>query len=119
MHHRKTIGFDHVTVTPADEDGFTGLLLVVELDTKFPQAYPIRDYTAHTVAITLFKHYCTFGAYDAVLSDPGSAFLSNVVKDLNSWLGIAQLVSLTGRHESNGTEHVNVLFLGHLRAPRS
>ena len=57
FHHPQRIGVDHVTVTPHDEDGYVGLLLVVELDTKFPQAYPIRDYTAQTVALILFKHY--------------------------------------------------------------
>ena len=34
---------------------------------------------------------------------------------LNQWLGIELLISLVGRHESNGTEHVNALFMGHLR----
>ena len=115
MHHKRTIGIDHVTVTPPDEDGYVGLLLIVELDTKFPQAYPIKDYSAHTVATILFKHYCTFGIFDAVLSDPGSSLLADTVKQLNSWLGVKQLVSLIGRHESNGTEHVNALFMGHLR----
>jgi hypothetical protein len=115
MHHKRTIGMDHVTVTPADEDGFVGLLLLVELDTKFPQAYPVRDYTAETVAIVLFKHFCTFGSYDSIFSDPGSSFTSDVVRHLNHWLGIPHHVSLIGRHESNGTEHVNGLFMGHLR----
>lgn len=115
MHHQRTIGMDHVSVTPADEDGYIGLLLLVELDTKFPQAYPIRDYTAHTVATILFKHYCTFGVFNAVLSDPGSALIADSVQQLNKWLGISQLVSIIGRHESNGTEHVNSLFMGHLR----
>ena len=41
--------------------------------------------------------------------------MSNVVLDLNIWLGILHRVSLIGRHESNGTEHVNTLLLGHLR----
>ena len=41
--------------------------------------------------------------------------MSNVVSDLNTWLGILHRVSLIGRHESNGTEHVNALLLGHLR----
>ena len=41
--------------------------------------------------------------------------MSNVVSDLNTWLGIPHRVSLIGRHESNGTEHVNALLLGHLR----
>lgn len=115
MHHTRTIGMDHITVTPADEDGFIGLLLLVELDTKFPQAYPVRDYTAETVATILFKHYCTFGSYDSLFSDPGSSFTSDVVRHLNHWLGIPHQVSLIGRHESNGTEHVNGLFMGHLR----
>ena len=41
--------------------------------------------------------------------------MSTVVSDLNAWLGIPHRVSLIGRHESNGTEHVNALLLGHLR----
>lgn len=115
MHHARTIGMDHVTVTPADEDGYIGLLLVVELDTKFPQAYPVRDYGALTVATVLFKHYCTFGTYNAIISDPGSAFTATVVQHLNTWFGIPHHISVVGRHESNGTEHVNALFIGHLR----
>jgi hypothetical protein len=115
FHHPRSIGFDHVSVTPADEDGYIGLLLVVELDTKFPQAYPIRDYSAYTVATVLFKHYCTFGSYDSIYSDPGSAFTADILDHLNRWLGIPHRISLVGRHESNGTEHVNALFLGHLR----
>ena len=113
LHHKRTI--DHVTVTPPDEDGYIGLLLIVELDTKFPQAYPVRDYTATTVATVLFKHYCTFGRFDAIFSDPGSAFTADTLHQLNTWLGIPHRVSVVGRHESNGTEHVNALFMGHLR----
>jgi hypothetical protein len=30
IHHKRTIGMDHVTVTPPDEDGYIGLLLIVE-----------------------------------------------------------------------------------------
>jgi hypothetical protein len=115
MQHRRSIGIDHVTVTPPDEDGYTGLLLVVEHDTKFPQAYPIKDYTALTVATVLFRHYCTFGTYDSIYSDPGSALLATVVDHLNAWLGTNHCVSLIGRHESNGTEHTNGIFMGHLR----
>ena len=115
LHHVRAVGMDHVTVTPPDEDGYIGLLLLVEHDTKFPRAYPVRDYTAPTVATILFQHYCTFGAYDALYSDPGSAFTATVVQQLNSWIGIPHRISVIGRHESNGTEHVNGIFMGHLR----
>ena len=115
MHHTRFIGIDHVTVTPPDEDGYVGLLLIVEHDTKFPQAYAIRDYTATTVAIVLFRHYCTFGSFDYIHSDLGSALTSTVVSHLNSWPGTPHCVSLIGRHESNSTENVNGLFVGHFR----
>jgi hypothetical protein len=66
--------------------------------------------------IVLFKHYCTFGSYcDSIDSDPGSSFTSDVVNHLNQWIGVPHKISVIGRHESNGTEHVNALFLGHLR----
>ena len=91
------------------------MLVVIEHDQKYAQFYAVRDYTAITVASNLFKHYCTFGSYNGILSDPGSAFMAEVVQQLNAWFGIPYLISLVGRHESNGTEHVNCLFVGHLR----
>ena len=115
MHHTGIIGIDHVSVTPPDKGGYIGLLLAVEHDTKSPFAYPVRDYTAITVATTFFRHYCTFGCFTAIISDPGSALTSDVVSNLNKWLGIPHHVSLIGRHEFNRTEHVNALFVGHLR----
>ena len=64
LHHKRSIGIDHVSLSPIHEDG---------------------------------------------------ALLSYVVSELNTWLGIPHKVSLIGRHESNGTENVNALLLGHLR----
>ena len=81
--HIRTIGMDHVSVTPHDEDGYVGLLLLVELDTKSSKADPVRDYSASTVATVLFRHYCTFGTYTSILSNPGSAFMADVVHQLN------------------------------------
>ena len=46
LHHTRSIGIDHVTITPHDEDGYVGLLLVVEHDTKYPVTYPIGNYSA-------------------------------------------------------------------------
>ena len=39
LHHSRSIGIDHVSVNPADGDGYVGLLLIVEHDTKVPYAY--------------------------------------------------------------------------------
>ena len=113
--YRRIVGVDHVTITPPDEDGRTCAILVVEHFSHFPQAYPAKDYSADEVARVLFKHYCTFGMFDEIASDPGSAFMSDVMSQMNRWLGIRHKVSLVGRHESNGCEATSREFLRHLK----
>ena len=113
--YRRVIGVDHVTMTPTDEAGNTCIILLVEHWSHFPQAYPAKDYTAETVATVLFKHTCTFGLFDALASDPGSAFMAEVVQHLLKFLGIRHKVSLVGRHESNGCEASGKEFRRHLR----
>ena len=95
--YRRTVGVDHVTVTPADVHGNTCVILIVEHFSHFPQAYPAKDYSADTVARVLFKHFCTFGVFDQLASDPGSSFMSDVIKCLNRWLGLQHNVSLVER----------------------
>ena len=115
--YRRTVGIDHVTVTPPDDEGRTCVILIVEHFSHFPQAYPAKDYSAEEVARVLFKHYCTFGVFDEIASDPGSSFMSDVMLQMNAWLGIRHKVSLilVGRHESNGCEASSREFLRHLK----
>ena len=114
--YRCAVGIDHVTVTPADDAGNTCAILVVEHFSHFPQAYAAKDYTAETVARALFRHFCTFGCFDVLCSDPGSAFMAGVVQALNKWLGVRHKVSLIGRHESNGCEGSVKQFTRHLKS---
>jgi hypothetical protein len=113
--YRRTVGIDHVTVTPADAYGNTCVVLIVEHFSHFPQAYAAKDYSAETAAKTLFRHFMTFGAFDELASDPGSAFMSDVVTQLNQWLGVRHKVSLVERHESNGCEGSGKQFIRHLK----
>jgi len=114
-HYRRRVGVDHVTVTPRDKLGNTCIILVVEHFSHFPHCWPAPDYTKETTAIALFKHFCLFGMFDEIISDPGSAFLSDVVKHLNLYLGIRHKVSLVERHESNGCEAPSREVLRHLK----
>lgn len=114
-HYRSVVGVDFATVTPKDKNGFTCVLLVVEHFSHFPVAYPAKDYEAETVAVLLFKHFTTYGTFDAIASDPGSAFMAKVVTQMNQWLGVQHKVSLIGRHQSNGCEGSVKQFTRHLR----
>ena len=112
--YRTRIGIDHVAMTPADRHGNRCLILIVEHFSHFPQAYAAADYTAETVARVLFSHITVFGVFDELISDPGSAFLSEVVVKLVSWLGMRHKISLVERHESNGCEGISKQYIRHL-----
>ena len=117
LHHKRSIGIDHVAVTPHEEDGYISLLLVVEHDSKYPAAYPVRDFSATTVPLSsssISAPLVPLVRFSPTLV-PSSRFMSTVVSNLNASLGIPHRVSLVGRHESNDTVYVNALLLGHLR----
>jgi hypothetical protein len=82
----RTVGIDHLTVTPEDKNGNKVVIMIVELFDKFADPSPHKDFTAETAAIALFKHICNYGMIDAVASDPGSAFTSEVVEQ--GWMSI-------------------------------
>jgi hypothetical protein len=114
-HQRSRIGIDRVTVTPPDDRGNCNCIVIVEHFTKFCQVYPSPVYDAISVASAIFQFFCTFGTFDELITDPGSDFMSDVVKQLNEWFGIKHKVSLVDRHESNGVEGTNKQLLRHLR----
>ena len=68
-----------------------------------------------SLAQNLFTYYTTWGIYDEIITDPLSDILSDAVITLNKWLGIRHVISLVGRHQSNGVEGTNKQILRHLR----
>ena len=115
-HTRSRIGVDTLTITPADKNGNSLIIVVVEHFSKFSTLYPTNNHSADTLATCLFQHFCRFGLFDQLISDPGSDLMSHVVITLNKWFGVDKLVSLVDRHQSNGVEPTNKSILRHLRA---
>jgi hypothetical protein len=113
--YRRTIGVDHFTVAK-DRNENVCCIMITEHFSHFPYEYAAKSYDADTLARVLFKHYCTFGIFQEIAMDPGSANMSKVVTQLNSWLGVNPKVSLVARHESNGCEGSIREFLRHLKA---
>ena len=114
-HPRARVGFDGLTVTPADELGNTHLIVIVDFFKKYVWGMVAKDYSAKSVATALFVFYCTFGVYDEVWSDSGSNILSDVVEQLNKWLQVSHVVALVDRHQTCGVEGSNKQILRHLR----
>jgi hypothetical protein len=106
-HHRQSIGIDHLSISPVDRFGNEYLTVIVDFFSKHAALYASATITAEQTAENLFSYYTTFGTFDQIFHDPGSAFESKVVKLLNQWIGIEDRVSLVNRHQSCGVEGTN------------
>ena len=114
----KAIGIDHTSVTPADtSEGYDHLTVIVDLVTGMTRMYPRRELTAEGTAECVIDFVITYGLYTEWHTDPGSDFMSEVMRLVTKYLGLeTHVVSLVDRHESNGVERVIREVLRHLSA---
>ena len=85
-----TIRFSHLHVdivgplTPSE--GYQYLFTATERSTRWPEAVPLTEATAHSCADALLYNWVSrFGVPDDITSDPGPAFVSQL------WTALAQL----------------------------
>ena len=116
LHLRAMIGIDTLTVTPPDKRGNKYIIVIVVLDSKLCFLYPTPTHDAKAVADALCVFFSTYGMFTTIITDPGSEFMNNVVRQLTAYFGVVHNFSLVDRHESNGVESHNRLILDHLRA---
>ena len=81
------IAIDVVTPHAESTEGYTVILTVICLFTRWVLAIPLKRATAAEVSKALFKHvFCMFGKPKEVVSDNGSEFMNNVVQNmLKKW----------------------------------
>ena len=122
QHHLETtafpdrgwVGVDVLDMVKA-ESGNSSLVVFVVHDTKFVKLYPIANNDAITIARCAYL-FASAGRYKGFVTDPGSSFTTEVLKQLNSWFDMFHKVSLVDRHESCGVEGTNRIVLEHTKA---
>ena len=93
---------DIVGPLPRTKKGNKYLLTIMDLTTRYPEAFPIADITAATVAENLIRFFSTFGFPKELQSDCGTNFMSELMQVLLHKLGIKQLKSTPYHPESQG-----------------
>lgn len=99
--------FDHVHIDIVGplppSDGFTYLLTCIDRYTRWPEAIPMTDITAETVARTFVNCWVArFGVPGVITTDQGRQFQSRLFTTLNGILGVTQTRSSPYHPACNG-----------------
>ncbi|GFY24489.1 retrovirus-related Pol polyprotein from transposon 412 [Trichonephila clavipes] len=97
------IAFDILGPLPRSSDGICNILIVMDYFTKWPEAYPIPDQEASTVAEVLVQHWISrLGVPLQLHSDQGKNFDSAVCKRLCEILAINKTRTTALHPQSDG-----------------
>ena len=102
---------------PKTKDGYRYILMVVDSFSKWTEAFPLQTMEAREVAWKLYDEIiCRFGCPDSFLTDRAQNFMSNLLKELCSILGITKLATSSYHAACNSqVERINSVVLQKLR----
>ncbi|KAK3929155.1 Transposon Ty3-G Gag-Pol polyprotein, partial [Frankliniella fusca] len=96
--------------------GLNHFLIIVEAFTKFSWTKALRSTGAEEL-ISAFKEYIlTFGAFHTLIADQGSAFKSQIFRELLTSLGCKIHYAPVYWHNPSGLAEANLKTIGHLIA---
>ena len=89
-------------LSPPSERGHRYFLTLIDYATRYPEAIPLKSITTPEVAEALVTVYSRVGIPCEVLSDLGTQFVSNLMKEVSRLLSIKQLTSTRFHPICNG-----------------
>lgn len=101
---------------PKSSDGYSYLLVFVEMMTRFSYAIPLKTLTTAETCEAMKKYVLTFGVMKMVLTDYGSSFWSQPFKELMKSLGSKLNFSPVGAHLSSGSAETHIKSIGNALA---
>ncbi|XP_076037748.1 uncharacterized protein LOC143023125 [Oratosquilla oratoria] len=93
---------DIVGPLPKTKKGNQYILTTLCPTTRYPDAFPLKNISAKTVANTLTNLFTTFGIPEEIQSDRGSNFTSVLFAEVLKLLGIKQTLSTAYHPQSQG-----------------
>ena len=100
-----------IEIFPASSRGHRCILTVVDYATRYPEAIPLKNISTITVAEALVSIFSRVGIPQEILSDQGTQFTSNLMKEVGQLLSLKQLTTAPYHPQCNGlVERFNGTF---------
>lgn len=94
---------DIVGPLPTSSQGYRYLVTMIDRCTKWPEAYPIVDITADTVAKVVYAGWIArFGIPHRISSDQGTQFQSSLFTRLMHYMGVDKIRTTAYHPQANG-----------------
>ena len=84
----QVVQVDLINAVPSNDQGFSFVLVMLDIFSDYVILRPLKDKSAQTVAITLASIFSTFGFPQAISGDQGLEFTNNIITELCSYLNI-------------------------------
>ena len=106
----KRVAIDLVgPIRPPSEEGHRYILTLVDFATRYPEAVPLKTIDTETVAEALVNIFSRLGIAEEILSDIGTQFVSDCMKEVTLFLSIKQITTTPYHPMCNGlTEKFSV-----------
>ena len=89
-------------ITPMSNKGNRFILTLVDYATRFPEAVALREISSENVAEALVSMFSRVGVPEEILSDCGSQFTADLMKEVSRLLSIKQLTTTPYHPQCNG-----------------
>ncbi len=96
------IGMDLIGPLERSARGYRFALVLVDYETRYPEAVPLRYISAKSVAEALFRLISRVGIPKEILTDQGMAFMSRTLKELYELLGIKSIRTSVYHPQTDG-----------------
>ncbi|XP_070174500.1 uncharacterized protein [Littorina saxatilis] len=90
-------------LSPPSEEGHRYILTLIDLATRFPEAVPMKEITSVAVAEALLSIFARLGFPKEILSDQGSQFNSELMKQFHALCGTHAVRTSPYHPQANGT----------------
>jgi hypothetical protein len=110
------LNVDSIGPLPPDQDGHTYIIVIIDRFSRWIELIPAKDATSFSAATALLQHTGRFGAPSHLLSDGGSQYVNELIKELITLIGVEHEVTLAYSKEENSiVERSNKEVLRHLK----